>query len=366
MDWMRYITAAFILPFLFACSDFHEGVDDHNAGLKIAVPVKSGEWTERTYRILNFHGAYGTNIYKFIDSDTFYWKNESDEELTPCVLDNDGNFVQDKNIINLNASARSVIVMVSPGKENGEMGSYSFIPMSQSLYMTNPQSVMIGNYGLITFNTALIDRRIKLKVNFYKDAGVDVDDFIITDLTVVGGGNLTSGVTYYPATRQTLPLDPAAGLSFSLTEATAGEKDESGNELLFYSDGENMLASGFYAPRTTVASSLGCSDYVANVKEGGDYLYLTCKMIQRSQQADLRIALTSDTYPELLPQNYYEVNVIVRSNYINVNMDVYNIDNDWEQTGSGDNFIQEPDKIYLDDIKINGWTSVDPGNQEIK
>jgi hypothetical protein len=96
-------------------------------------------------------------------------------------------------------------------------------------------------------------------------------------------------------------------------------------------------------------------------------------MIQGLQEADLRIALTSDAYPELLAQNNYDVNITVKSNYINVEMEIYKLpesgsaDNDWVQGGSGDNTINEPVKINLGEIRItDGWTPVNPGNQEIK
>lgn len=366
----RHMLAVLMLS-VMACSDDITGGCEADR-LSFSVPTKAGDWDQPTFRILNYNGVYGAGIYSFLGSETFYWKNDTDAELTPCLVSDDGTYQQDKEIVDLNANGQRVIVMTSPAVACGDKGSYSFTPMSESLFMTDPQTVRLGDYGLIEFSTPLSDRRIGLKVNFYQGAGADVGDFTISDLALVGGGNADSGVTYYPATRQTLPMDPDAELVLALTADDSNQVDSENNTLKFSTTSEYKIASGFYAPKVDVVSRLDCGSYNANVIDGGDYLYLTCTMNQGSQKADLRVALTSDAYPELLAQKHYDVNIIVKSNYINVVMKVYKasadvgMGNDWEiADGINDNNIDVPETINLGTISLGGWTSVDPGGQEI-
>ena len=97
-----------------------------------------------------------------------------------------------------------------------------------------------------------------------------------------------------------------------------------------------------------------------NLRES-DYLYMTCTMKQGSRDnIAIRMPLTArEEMRELLPQHIYLFRVVVSSNYIRLEVDVFDKSgNDWEDGGSDGGTIGTPDYT----VTLGTWRIVGEGD----
>ena len=365
----------FLLTLLCGCGRI---VDVESAGddVTVLLGTKSEMVAKQTFRVMNHSGESADNNFLLCEgSETYFLKNVSDGALTPCNVDDDGKNPVEKPEVHLGPLSKTRrIVMVSPAMKHNEdgKGSFSFDPETVSFYSTDYVEKVLGNYGVVSIDKKLYERKTKLNIKVYEKANSDVSEFEISDVKISGGGASGKNVTFYPATNIVIPSDIAAGKNVELNDVRSQNRTgEDGDRLIYESDEATpvILCSGMYVPREVAAEKLGCPDKIGNIPAGGDYLYLECKMTTGNTEADLKIGITSDKQPALNPQSIYNVNFIVISNYIDVNLDVYDVTgNNW-QIGSGSaegNVVEKPSyTVKLGTWSVKGWESVNAGENEI-
>lgn len=330
---------------------------------RVVEPVAAGT----TYRIMLYNGNENTSKFTLARTGTYYLKNAAPEngraELTACRLDDDGTNPVDDETAGLNGANGSFdVVFVSPGVRHNPDGSFSINPRTEKFVASErPERKDIGAYGRVSMSNPMKEYRAMIGINFYKANNPSVDAFEISDLKLVGAGAADEAVTFFPISRQVVAAKEGA-LAIGLTDRRDGGETDSNGNLLCYETQESgrvAVVPAIYAPKQEVAEILNTT-FTNNLRES-DYLYMTCTMKQGSRDnIAIRIPLTSrEEMRELLPQRTYLFRLITSSNYINLEVDVFDHDgNDWEDGGSEGGTIETPEYT----VTLGTWQIVGDGN----
>lgn len=320
-----------------------------------------------TYRIMLYNGAENTNRFKLARTGTYYLKEEVPEdgiaELTACRLNDDGTSPVDDETAGLNGAASTYdVVFVSPGVKNNPDGSFSVNPRTDKFVASKfPESKVIGPYGRVSMTTPMMEYRAMVGIDFYKANNPSVDAFEISDLRLTGAGAADEAVKVFPASRQ-VEASKEGVLAVELTDRrTESETDAKGNPLYYQTLESNQVAivPAIYAPKTEVAGILKTTA-VGNLRES-DYLYMTCILKQGTRDnIPIRLPLTArEEMRQMLPQHTYLFRVIISSNYINLEVDVFDkTGNDWEDGGSEGGTIETPKYT----VTLGTWQIVGNGD----
>lgn len=301
-------------------------------------------------------------------------------ELTPCVLDNNGNYTGGTPEDNFSGTTKKLsLVFVSPGVKNNDDGSFDVdlgILNSENkckfVASEYPESKNLGPYGRITMTHPMKECRSRIGFEFYKLKGDGVKEFKIDKLRIAGAGGDKETVRFFPGKRQVRVNGAGEGTENSLDialdpVADDSQTDANGNPLR-YATPEDKLASivsAIYAPPAVTAEVLekasGTKVQQENL-EKGTYLLMRCEMTQDGREpVAVELPLTAGEWPEILPQRNYVYRVVVSSNYITLSVDIFGDDtNDWEPgiTGGGDDTVGGP----ADRIQIGTWEIVQDQN----
>lgn len=345
-----------------------------------------------TYRIM----AYDPQTLILEKTDTYWLKSLPAEggfaELTPCVLDDEGNYTEDKQEDNFSGTTKKLsLVFVSPGVKNNDDGSFDIdlgILNSENkcrfVASEYPESKQLGPYGRITMTHPMKECRSRIGFEFYKSKDGGVADFDIDDLRIAGAGGDKEVVRFFPGKRQVRVNGAGDGTENSLGIALVSDDsktDANGNSLRFATpeDGMASIVSAIYAPPAVTAEVLekasGTKVQQENL-EKGTYLLMRCELTQDGRDpVNVELPLTTDKWTEILPQRNYVYRVVVSSNYITLSVDIFGDDtNDWEEgiPGGGDDTVGGPaDRIRIGTWEIvqdpygNGWVLEELGEQVI-
>ena len=182
-------------------------------------------------------------------------------------------------------------------------------------------------------------------------------------ITSVNAENET--VKIYPSIRQVKVANPNAHRSMTLSEADKA-KDNTGH-LLYYQSEELTVASGYFAPKSIVASSLGLGSAAQSYLVESNYIYFGCQLAQGDRDpVSIRIPINA-TAPELKPQMNYVYRVTISSNFISLAVDIFDeSSNQWQNGGSFDESISSPVQSYvIGTWTFNQWGEVNDLTQEI-
>lgn len=357
----------------FSCSKDRpaaSGQDD--ASVRFGIDTRAeGVRAGTTYRIMFYYGSEDEYMYRPAGSGTYYLKNDGDEILTPCRIEESGPV--DDNLAGLNGSTGTFYVFcVSPGTiANDDRGAFLVNPRKQE-FITSERILAkdVGEYQLIYINRQ-VEYRTKIGIDFYQANNDVLGNFEISELEITGAGAEDEEVTIYPATIQVAASTD--GLGLSLTPKQDGKvTDDNGNRLIYKTVEPVFIAPAIYAPKADVAELLR-TNAIDNLCES-DYLYMTCRMSQGGREpVDIRMPLTArKDMHRLNPQHIYRFRVIVSSDYIALEVDVFGSTNDWEDGGSDGAWISKPDyTVKLGTWKIagngeNDWELVEIEKQVLK
>lgn len=337
-------------------SPVHFGLDT-----RVGEPVTAGT----TYRIMAYNALENTNQFLFVRTGTYYLKETAPEggfaELTACRLDDDGTNPVDDATAGLNGLSGSYyLIFVSPGVKNNPDGSFSVnLRIGKFVASELPAYKEIGTYGRVSMSTPMKAYRTMIGIDFYKANNPSVEAFEISDLKLVGAGAVDEAVNVFPGSRQVeVSKDGALFIDFS-DKRGDGMTDSKGNPLYYQTLESNQVAivPAIYAPKAEVAGILKTTA-VGNLRES-DYLYMSCTLKQGSRDdIAIRMPLTA-RMPELLPQHTYLFRIIISSNYINLEVDVFDHNgNDWEDGGSEGGTIESPKYT----VTLGTWQIVGNGD----
>ncbi len=368
ISWIAGSLLAGVL--LFSCS---KGVSDsaeaENAPVRFGLDTRVGEPVEQgtTYRIMVYNAVENTSQFLFARTGTYYLKEEASAEgiaeLTACRLDDSGAYLADDAEAGLNGvSGTYYVLFVSPGVRNNSDGSFDVNPRTGKFVASElPERKDIGSYGRVSMSKPMKEYRAMIGIDFYKASNPSVDGFEISDLALVGAGAADEAVRLFPGSRQ-VEAGREGALAVGLTDRRAdGATDGSGNPLFYETQesGRVAVVPAIYAPKNEVAETLKTT-VTGNLRES-DYLYMTCTMKQGSRDnIAIRMPLTArEEMRELLPQHIYLFRVVVSSNYIRLEVDVFDKSgNDWEDGGSDGGTIGTPDYT----VALGTWRIVGEGD----
>jgi hypothetical protein len=335
-----------------SCAGEEEPARDATTATRFTVDTRAvPEGT--TYRVMTYETSYAFN-----QDATYYFNSSNGNELTACNLDANGENPTTPGTGLTGIAGNFFILCVSPGVQH-TAGGFTFDPANEEFRAVMSTPRMLGNYALIDLGR-LLDRRVKVEVNFYKrkhaDDFPDVEDFTIQDETVSleGAGAGKGTFTIYPATRQVIPLSGVREIALTPTDPL-NDFDEEDNPQFYSTATPVHIASAIYAPKEEVARTLKISN-LSNLKESG-YLYMTCTLVQGMRTIPLRLPLTNtlkDADHELKPQHFYRFKITVMSNYINAVMEVFDqTSNDWQGVNAGGTIGAPSDTVQLGNWAVN-------------
>lgn len=313
-----------------------------------------------TYRVAAYNATPGSNQFYHYSSSGTYRIKDGEELLSSCELDDAGTTViSESSSSALNGmSGDYFLVLASPGKSINSDGSFNFSPDDDSdmLRLNKPMSSTLGNYGTIEFTEPLYIPRTNLVFKIYKNVSGTVEDIEVTDAYVTSVNAADETVKLYPATRQVQVGDPSAHRALILNAADKSI-DETGNKL-FYATDAICVASGYYAPKSVLAERLHLNTSAQSCLVESSYIYFGCNLKQGAREkVPIRIPLNANS-PELLPQMDYVYRVTISSNYISLDLDIYDaVSNAWQEGGTFTENVSTPSGSY----QIGTWTFDDWG-----
>lgn len=325
--------------------------------------------------------VYESTNFSFKNSGTYWLETLPEQgkngELTPCLLDDEGNKLDGTATDLLSGISGSRYVMaVSPGVRNNDDGSFSIsitdLNNNGCRFRISEQAEKksLGAYGPVVLKSPLKECRATMSFEFYKSS--NVEEFEISEANILGMGSNDEYVKLYPVIRQVKVSDPKASYSIEIVESSpsADKTDSDGNKLVCASS-PLAIVPAIYAPKQVAAGIQKISEsYLLE----GSYLFLKCKLTYSGHDPiNVELPLTME-WPEILPQNNYTYQVLVSSNYINLSVHIFGDSNDWEPGGTaGGEIGGQEDKITIDlgrweivkDENGNGWELIDIDNQVI-
>lgn len=384
--YIIFIAAISMAIFCFiSCSDDHPTRENNELvsfQLNSRADDDSDDLTSRTFRIV----TYNPTKYTLDQTGTFIFQNDENNLgeiiLTPYPLSDNGDRDDSSTLSESESIIRKdgeyYLVVVSPGIKCNDDGSFSINLKDlqkddNKLFLSeNIESSDFRYYGSVKLKQKLLDYRSKIGFKFCKSD--DADDFYVTDLQIIGAGSMDEAVVLHPQRLQVV-TDPESVIDMTLTDIRDNNKtDDEGNKI-FYDTGENDLLSivpGIYAPKDSVYKITGIkTEYLKDT----DYITMKCELQQGDRDpAHIHLNL-SQSHPTFKPQNKYIYNIVIRSNYIIMTVDVYDdekfITNGWEFGGDDSCEISNPDRITLGFWKIvqtedKGWELIELDEQTIE
>lgn len=365
-----------------SCSDDSPSVETDEA-MSFQLSSRSNEGNDNgvkaTYRIV----VYNSSSYTKIQTGTFIFKNDKnnlgEEVLTPFPLHDDGSPDYTSKLTDsiIRQGGLYNVLVVSPGIKCNSDGTFNFYLKDlqnddNKIYF--PESVEYINfstYASVKISQKLYDNRSKIGFRFYKSN--DADAFSISNLQIIGAGDMNEAVVLHPQRRQVV-TDPESIINMTLTDVKDGaETDAEGNKLFYNTDNANMISivPGVYAPKDSVAKKLNiASRYLVDTH----FITMKCDLTQGNRDVvPIHLNFTQEQ-PIFKPQNRYIYNVVIKSNYIAMTVDVHNDAinvTEWEIGGNESSVISNPDHIYLGMWKIvqttdnTGWEVVRIDEQTI-
>lgn len=364
----------------------HPGLDD-NDHMSFYLDSRSEddiELTNCTFRIV----TYNVNYYTKDQTGTFVFQNEENKlgqvVLTPYPLLDNGDIDDDDKSTLSDSIIRKDdaynVVVVSPGIKCNIDGSFNLQLKdlqdgNQKIYLPeNAEKIDFRFYGSIMISQKLLDYRSKIGFRFFKSD--DADDFSVSDLQIIGAGSLadTDTVKLHPQRHQVI-TNHESSISLKLTDVRDSQvTDADGNKKYYDTDERNLISivPGVYAPKDSVYKITGIkTEYLKDT----DYITMKCELKQ-GERDPAHINLNfSQNQPTFKPQNKYIYNIVIRSNYIIMTVDVYDdqkfVTNGWEFGGNDSCEISNPDRITLGFWKIvqtddKGWELVELDEQTIE
>jgi hypothetical protein len=348
---------------LFSCAG-EEGSREATESPLFSVATRAGAGT--TYRVSAYSTAANSGHYGLVRSATYYLKASGDKLLTPCTLDDDGNWQDDTPAESATFNGYSdsyYFTCVSPGIAPVD-GGFPCTPGTTPFPVATRGSTRLGGYGSLSLGD-LVDYRSRVGFRFYKKNDAAVQPFTVSGVQLVGAGGPTDEVTLYPATRQVV-VDPDAPRPVTLTAPVGVPPvDADGNPLCYFTGAGDLqyIASAIYAAKEAVRGILGNTPSV-HLKESG-YLYLACTLVQGGRNIDIRLPLTT-TLPDLRPLSTYYFNITVKSNYITATVSVINgsTSSGWCNYGDEDDGNVIDGSPDVDLVSIGTWKVGDDGQWE--
>ncbi len=353
--------------FAMSCGEIIDIQEEANA-VDFSLQTKSGS---TTYRIM----AYSIDALSLVATGTYFY-NEGDSFLTP-YKDNEG--VMDRSGAITGEHGDVYISCISPVRDYNEDGSITFDPSGEFM-STQIEEVTIDGWKPVTIKEKLKDTRSKFIFNFYKakeeEGGVSYDYTIKDDLIYLkGAGDDGSSVKYYPAVKQITFETEKTGRKCTLFQV--GDSDYADVTNTLDSDlGDHVCSykatvpAAYYAPKDTVAAKLGSSVHVKD----GNYLFIQYNMLQKDREKDLNIPINLNVI-KLEPMHKYVFNVVVKSNYIEVSVNIYdysgNSTSDWYNVNDIEGVINKIDVPYnaifsISDGGNGGWITPNLGTPSIE
>lgn len=308
-----------------------------------------------TFRVM----VYAQNNYRYFTSGTYRYVDDGDDSnvdyLIASRLTSAGEFLCEDPYSGLNTVTGEFpydIAIVSPGLVN-DGGFIPFCPnageLEGRLLVGGISNRMLGEYPIITLDSLMYDRRSRLEFRFFR--GPNVSELRMNSISVRGAGTCTSdGVAFYnPASRQVR----AEGL-YVCSDFTAGRTGE-GDE--YVGTAPVYVSSGIYAPKDQAAAIL--RTYVFENLIDSDFLTATLNFDQGARLGIEQDLILNNFIPELSPLHEYIFNITIKSNYIEVYLEIHDgtatPDNGWELApGSGIGSIDNPDGIFLGRWPLGG------------
>ena len=338
---------------LFSCAE-KEPAGSSDPSFRIETKAVADLPSNTTYRVVAYYGTASANPpYVYASSGT-YRSEDGNDLLRSCLLDPDGGFINDNPSSSLNGLSGSFfLVLASPGKAINDDGSFMFTPddPDDDLKFNRIMQASLGNYGAITFTKPMYDNRTKVGFKIYKNISESVENITVSDAYLTSVNAQGEAVRVYPSVRQVKVADLKAHRSLTLFEKDKAA-DGTGH-LLFYESQPITVASGYYAPKSVVASTLSLAGSSQAALVESNYIYFGCKLKQGNRDAvSIRIPLNA-TAPELQPQMEYIYRITISSNFISLDLDIYDASsNDWQDGGSFEEEISRPAESY----PIGTWT----------
>ena len=364
---MRMGLAGILLSAVISCSEKAEKPSD---GQSFMLETKAAGTVSpnTTYRVVAYYSTESaTQCCQYVSSGT-YQSLEGERLLSSCELNDDGTWKSDNPTSALNGMSGSYyLVLASPGKAINSDGSFQFTPDSESdnLKFNRPMTSTLGSYGAITFTNPLYDNRSKIRFKLYKNISESVENFKVTDAYITSVNAKNETVKVYPSTRQVKVADHSAKRYLSLTESTRTQ-DNTGH-LLYYESEEITVASGYFAPKSVLASNLKLGTAAQSYLIESNYIYFGCKLAQGDRDpVSIRIPINASA-PELKPQMNYIYRVTISSNFISLAVDIYDAStNLWQDGGSFNESVSSPTQTYvIGTWSFNQWGEVNDLTQEI-
>lgn len=387
------VVVSLVMCFCCSCADLHSNditeeypESDNNDYMSFQLDSRStydiDNLTSRTFRIV----TYTTNYHSKDQTGTFVFQDEKNKLgqliLTPYpLLDNgmrndESSISETESIIRKN-NAYNVIV-VSPGIKCNDDGSFNLNLRDlqnddKKIYFPeNVEYLNFSSYGSIKITQTLLDYRSKIGFKFYKSG--EAEDFSISNLQILGAGSLDENVKLHPQLHQVV-TNPESYIEIKLTDVRNNNESDSEGNSLFYATNESDLTSivpGIYAPKDTISKILNTNKvYLFDT----DYITMKCELKQgKRDEVPIHLNLTL-AQPTFKPQNKYIYNIVIRSNYIIMTVDVYDnetfVTNGWEFGANEGCEISDPDRINLGFWKIvqswdKGWELVELDEQTIE
>lgn len=338
--------------------------------------TEEGVTAGTTYRIM----AYKPETLEFKKSGTYILESlpEGEDavgELTPCVLDSEGERMEGDGVDCFSGSNESyLLVFVSPGIKNNPDGSFDIdmakLKSEGCRFVASelPEVRKLGPYGSITMKSKMKKHCARVGFDFYKSKEGSVSEFEIRDLRITSAGDDEETVRFHPARRQVEVRDLNAGIPVNLTPSAGGEADADGNPLRLTTavDDRAAIVAAVYAPPAESAKFLDTSE--ANLLKESEYLLMQCTLVQGTRETAVVLPLTASNH-EILSQRNYIYRVLVKSNYIALSVDVFDpaggTPNGWDEVnpgGTDDGTVGgSGDTIYLGNWEIvqtpggEGW-----------
>lgn len=289
---------------------------------------------------------------------TYFFENMNDTHLEPCALKSDGTFAVTGDRIDYTCGltvndGTYRMVCLSPGivNNNGEI-SFNSNAEGFNLRTTMPESVEIGQYGLITLNGKLTQPRATIKFKIYLGSDMTSDQFTVSNpLTVEGAAAETEDVSLNLITRAVSRTLPAGDLSLTAVPSTENIADQNGNPLKYVTPDKKYIAAGKY-PDLRLKGVFNISGKDVSVD-----IPLTDKLPEN----------------EISRQYNYIYNIVASSHEVMVYLVIVNnaTDTDWEMNDDLNGEIGSDVtkiKINLGIFKVgdgHGWEDVNPGDQII-
>lgn len=332
-----------------------------------------------TYRLV----VYSYSDLKKLQTGTFVFQNAQnnlgEEVLTPFPLLDDGSPDYNSSLTEsiIRQDGLYNVLVVSPGIKCNDNGSFNFNLADlqnddKRIYFPETvEYIDFRTYASIKIKQKLLDNRSKIGFRFYKSD--EADEFDVSNLQIIGAGSLDETVVMHPQ-RQQVVANPESALSLSLTDVrTGGDVDSEGNKLYYNTADADLISivPGVYAPKDSVAKIVNLqSRYLVDTH----YLTMKCELKQGNRDAaPIHLNFTQEQ-PVFKPQNKYIYNIVVKSNYLIMTLDVHNDAiniNEWEIGGNESSDISNPDHIILGLWKIvqspdnAGWEVVRIDEQTI-